>query len=276
MAGRFPGAANLDAFWEDLQAGRCRVTEVPPERWDVSAYYDPNPDQPGKSPCKWGGFLDDIASFDPRFFQMSGAEAEFTDPQQRLFMEEAWSALEHAGYSDRWLSKRKVGVFVGVGAGDYVHKMIADGLEASPYAFMGNGVAVLAGRIAYLLDLHGPALAVDTACSSSLVALHLACQSVQSGECEMALAGGVFVATTPGFHALTGKLGMLSPTGQCRAFDQGANGFVPGEGVGVVVLRPLEAALRDGDTIHGVIVASGSNQDGRSYGIAAPSALAHR
>jgi len=276
MAGRFPGAANLDAFWEDVQAGRCRVTEVPPERWDVSAYYDPDPGQPGKSPCKWGGFLDGIADFDPLFFQLSGAEAEFTDPQQRLFMEEAWSALEHAGYSDCWLNQRQAGVFVGVGAGDYTHKMMAAGLEASPYAFMGNGAAVLAGRIAYLLNLRGPALAVDTACSSSLMAVHLACQSLRAGECELALAGGVFIATMPGFHALTGRLGMLSPTGQCRAFDQGANGFVPGEGVGVVVLRPLEAALRDGDTVHGVLIASGSNQDGRSNGIAAPSALAQR
>ncbi|HRY15173.1 MAG TPA: SDR family NAD(P)-dependent oxidoreductase, partial [Candidatus Competibacteraceae bacterium] len=276
MAGRFPGAANLDAFWADLQAGRCRVTEVPAERWDVSAYYDPDPHQPDKSPCKWGGFLEGIADFDPLFFQMSGAEAEFTDPQQRLFMEEAWSALEHAGYSDRWLNQRRAGVFVGVGAGDYTHKMVAAGLDASPYAFMGNGAAMLAGRIAYLLNLRGPALAVDTACSSSLVALHLACQSLRAGECELALAGGVFVATTPGFHALTGRLGMLSSTGQCRVFDQNANGFVPGEGVGVVVLRPLEAAVQDGDTIHGVIVASGSNQDGRSNGIAAPSALAQR
>ena len=156
----------------------------------------------------------------------------------------------------------------------YLHPLLADRREPEPYAFLGNGVSILASRLSYLLNLRGPAVAVDTACASSLVALHLACQSLLSGECELALAGGVFVSTTPSFHYLTGRLGMLSPTGECRAFDDRANGFVPAEAVGAVVLRPLDAALRDGDQIYGVIRATGTNQDGRSNGLTAPSAKA--
>ena len=270
LAGRFPGAADAAAFWRDLRDGVSRTGEVPAERWDVNTYYDPEPGKPGKSPCKWGGFLDDIDKFDPAFFQMSGAEAEYTDPQQRLFIEQAWHAIEDAGYAPQWLDGRRCGVFVGAAAGDYIHRMDADDLR--PQAFLGNGVSMLASRIAYLLNLRGPALSVDTACSSSLLAVHLACQSIRSGECDLALAGGVFVSTMPSFHYLTGRLGMLSPHGQCRAFDDGADGFVPGEAVAAVVLRPLDAALRDGDFIYGVIAASGANQDGHSNGITAPSA----
>ncbi len=267
MSGRFPGAPELRRFWENLRAGESAIREVPRERWDVSAYYDPEPGKPGKSPCKWGGFLSGIDQFDPLFFQMSGVEAQYTDPQQRLFLEECWKAFEDAGYPDRSLNRKKCGVFAGVTAGDYLQNTG----EESPYAFLGNGVSILAARIAYLLNLKGPALAVDTACSSSLVALHLACQSILNGECEMALAGGVFLTTTPAFHRLTGNLGMLSPTGTCSAFDDRADGFVPGEGVGVVVLRPLEDAIREGDHIYGVILATGTNQDGNTNGITAPS-----
>jgi acyl transferase domain-containing protein/thioesterase domain-containing protein/acyl carrier protein/SAM-dependent methyltransferase len=267
LSGRFPDAPNARVFWQNLIAGRCAVREVPRERWDVSEYYAPAPAAPGKSPCKWGGFLSGIDEFDPLFFQMSGVEAEHTDPQQRLFLEECWKAFEDAGYSNCFLDRRKCGVFAGVTAGDYLQ----NSAEPSPYAFLGNGVSILASRIAYLLNLKGPALAVDTACSSSLIAIHLACQSIANGECELALAGGVFLTTTPAFHRLTGTLGMLSPTGACRAFDDAADGFVPGEGVGVVVLRPLQDALRDGDHIYGVILASGANQDGNTNGITAPS-----
>jgi acyl transferase domain-containing protein/acyl carrier protein/thioesterase domain-containing protein/nucleoside-diphosphate-sugar epimerase len=273
IAGRFPGAPDVQSYWRNLRSGTCSIAEVPRERWDVSEYYDPTPGTPGKSPCKWGGFLSDIDCFDPLFFRMSGAEAEFTDPQQRLFVEQAWKALEDAGYSDRWLDQRKCGVFVGVGAGDYVYNMIAQGMPAEPYAFLGNGVSVLASRISYLLNLRGPAVAIDTACSSSLMALHLACQSIASGDCELALTGGVFLSTTSSFHYLTGNLGMLSPSGKCRAFDDGADGFVPGEAVGAIVLRPLDAALRDGDTIYGVILATGANQDGHTNGMTAPSSV---
>ncbi|HYI12098.1 MAG TPA: SDR family NAD(P)-dependent oxidoreductase [Thermoanaerobaculia bacterium] len=271
LAGRFPGARNAAEFWRDLRDGVCRIGEVPRERWDVHRYYDPDPTRAGKSPCKWGGFVDDVDKFDPAFFHMSGAEAEYTDPQQRLFVEEAWHALEDAGYAPAWLDGKRCGVFVGAAAGDYIQRMTSR--EPQPQAFLGNGVSVLASRISYLLNLRGPALAVDTACSSSLLAVHLACQSIRSGECDLALAGGVFVSTTSSFHYLTGRLGMLSPTGLCRAFDDGADGFIPGEGAGAVVLRPLDAALRDGDFVYGVIAGSGANQDGHSNGITAPSAV---
>lgn len=273
IAGRFPGANNVEEFWELLAQGRCAISEVPRDRWDVHEYYDPNPQQPGKSPCKWGGFLSDVGHFDPLFFQMSGVEAEYTDPQQRLFLEQAWTALEDAGYSDKWLDGRRCGVFVGASAGDYTHQMIASGADPQPYAFMGNGSAILPSRISYLLNLKGPAVSIDTACSSSLVALHQAIQSLRCGECELAIAGGVFVSTAPSFHQMTGSLGMLSSSGQCRAFDDGADGFVPGEAVAAVVLRPLDEALRDGDHIYAVIRGSGINQDGRSNGLAAPNSL---
>jgi acyl transferase domain-containing protein/thioesterase domain-containing protein len=272
VSGRFPGAPDVRAFWKNLCAGACSVTEVPRERWDVSSYYDPQGAE-GKSPCKWGGFLSGVDLFDPLFFSISGSEAELTDPQQRLFLEEAWKALEDAGYADWWLSERRCGVFVGVGAGDYTHEMIARGLAPHPYAFLGNSISVLASRISYLMNLKGPSLAVDTACSSSLVAVHLACQSITSGESELAIAGGVFLSVTSAFHDLTGRLGMLSPTGRCYAFDDAADGFVPGEAVGVVVLRPLAGALRDGDNIYAVIRASGVNQDGKTNGITAPSSI---
>jgi acyl transferase domain-containing protein/thioesterase domain-containing protein len=252
MSGRFPGAADVRQFWENLAAGRSAIGASGRGGWDAGLR---------------GGYLSGIDEFDPLFFQMSGVEAQHTDPQQRLFLEECWKAFEDAGYSDRWLNRKKCGVFAGVTAGDYAQNMS----EPSPYAFLGNGVSILASRIAYLLNLKGPALAVDTACSSSLVALHLACQSILNGECEMALAGGVFLTTTPTFHQMTGSLGMLSPTGTCSAFDDRADGFVPGEGVGVVVLRPLEDAVRDGDHIYGVILGTGTNQDGNTNGITAPS-----
>lgn len=270
LAGRFPGASNTTEFWRDLQGGVCRTGEVPSERWDVHGYYDPDPAKPGKSPSKWGGFLDNIDKFDPAFFQMSGTEAEYTDPQQRLFIQEAWHALEDAGYSPAWLDGKRCGVFVGATAGDYIHRM--DPQDLKPQVFLGNGISMLASRISYLLNLHGTAMSVDTACSSSLLAVHLACQSIHSGECDLALAGGVFVNTTSSFHALTGRLGMLSSSDRCRAFDESADGFVSGEAVGAVVLRPLDAAIRDGDFIYGVIAGSGTNHDGHTNGLTAPSA----
>ena len=204
---------------------------------------------------------------------MSGIEADHTDPQARLFLTTAWRALEHAGYGPAWLDGRRCGIFVGVAAGDYPSGA-APGATPPPHAFTGNAQSVLAGRLAYLLNLRGPAVAVDTACSSSLVALHLACRSIASGESEVALAGGVFVTSTPAFHQLTGSLGMTSPNGVTHAFDDAADGFVAAEGVGVVVLRRLDAALADGDSILGVVRATGTNQDGRTHGLTAPSSRA--
>ncbi|MCG6892178.1 MAG: SDR family NAD(P)-dependent oxidoreductase, partial [Desulfobacteraceae bacterium] len=267
MAGCFPGAKDLNAFWRNLAEGRDCVTEAPKERWDSDRYYDPDPSRTDKTYCKWGGFLTDIDRFDPMFFNLSGKEAEQTDPQQRLFLEACWSALEDAGYSSRAVSDIRCGVFAGTAPGDY------DTLLETP-SLLGNSPSILVSRISYLLNLKGPSVSVDTACSSSLVAVHMGCQSIRTGESDMVLAGGVCIRATPAFHIVTSNGGMLSPTGRCRTFDDAADGFVPGEGVGVVVLKPLARAVADGDHIYGVIKGSGINQDGKTNGITAPSGKA--
>ena len=270
MAGRFPGARDLDEFWDNLAQGVDSVIEVPAERWSIARYYDPEPGAPGKTYCKKGGYLDDIDQFDPLFFNISPQEAEVMDPQQRLFLEEAWKALEDAGYADTALANRACAVYVGAGQGDY-HDHLAD-LHTGyiPQLILGGANSILAARLAYLLDLKGAAVTIDTACSSSLVALHLACQALRNGECDLALAGGVSILISPQTHLFTSQARMLSPDGKCKAFDSRANGLVPAEGVGVVVLKSLPCALADGDHIHAIIRGSGINQDGKTNGITAP------
>jgi acyl transferase domain-containing protein/acyl carrier protein len=272
MAGRFPGARSVQEFWHNLRNGVDSVTRVPGERWDADAYYDATPRTPGKTYCPVGGFLADVDQFDPLFFNISPVEAESMDPQQRLFLEEAWNALEDAGYSSESLSNVCCGVFVGAAQSDYARKLSATGAETSADAFTGLSPAILAARISYLLNLKGPSIAMDTACSSSLVAIHHACLSIRAGDCDMALAGGVRLLLTPELHIQTSQMMMLSPTGSCKTFDQDADGTAISEGVGVVVLKPLAAALRDRDHIYGVIRGSGVNQDGKTNGITAPSA----
>ncbi len=261
MSGRFPGSPDLRAFWRLLAAGQSALTAPPPGRWSESEL----------PPTYKAGFLAAIDQFDPLFFNWSGAEAEQADPQQRIFLEECYAALEDAGYPPHQLAERKVGVFAGVGMSDYLMHMRESGYLGEAQAFWGNSPAVVPARIAYFLDLKGPTLAVDTSCSSSLVAVHLAKESLLRGESELALAGGVYLCTTPHFHVMANRAGMLSPDGQCRSFDQGANGFAFGEGAGVVVLKPLAAALRDRDPIHAVLKGSAVNQDGKTNGITAPS-----
>jgi acyl transferase domain-containing protein/SAM-dependent methyltransferase len=269
LAGRFAGARSARELWSNVAAGVCSVREVPAERWDAGRWYDPDPSVPGKTNCRWGGFVDDIDAFDPLFFNISGKEAELADPQQRLFLEACWSALEDAGYASDAVSGLRCGVFAGTPASEY-----GQTAEKDAQLLMGNDTAILAARISYLLNLKGPSLAINTACSSSLVALHLACQSIESGQCEMALAGGVCLFITPGFYVSAAKAGMLSPDGLCKTFDRDANGFVPGEGAGVVVLKELTAAERDGDHIYGVVAGVETNQDGKTNGITAPSSRA--
>ncbi|GMU10212.1 SDR family NAD(P)-dependent oxidoreductase [Corallococcus caeni] len=272
MSGRFPGAPDLDTFWKRLAAGDNLVGEIPKDRWDIDAYYDPDPRNLDATNCRYGAVLDDIDKFDAAFFNIAGREADLSDPQQRVFLEEAWKALEDAGYAARSMSEKRCGVYVGVDVGDYGLRMAQAGIKREAQAIWGNDTSILAARIAYFLNLKGPSMAINTACSSSLVSIHLACQSLLAGETEMALAGGVYVSTMPNFHIYASNAQMLSVDGKCKSFAAGANGFVPGEGVGVVVLKPLEAALRDGDQIHGVIRASAINQDGKTNGITAPSA----
>ncbi|HEU0123299.1 MAG TPA: SDR family NAD(P)-dependent oxidoreductase, partial [Bryobacteraceae bacterium] len=264
MSGRFARSENVDDLWGHLVAGRDLVERI--SRFDLSAHYK---DAPSDSYCQHGSYITGIDLFDPVFFGISGIEATYMDPQQRLFLEESWKALENAGHAGVSMEGRKCGVFVGCSAGDY-HELFH--AEPPGQAFWGNTSSLVPARIAYYLDLKGPAIAVDTACSSSLVAIHLACQSLWAGESEMAIAGGVFIECTPRFHLYANRASMLSPSGHCSAFGEWADGIVPGEAVGAVILRPLRAAQADGDHILGVIVASGVNQDGTTNGITAPSA----
>ena len=274
MAGRFPLADGVDEYWQNLVQGRNCVTEVPPDRWDIDEHYDPDPGKRDKTYSKWGGFLKDIDRFDSLFFQVSGKEAELADPQQRIFLEDCWHTLEDAGYSDVSLSGVKLGVYAGATKGDYQTRMHhEEGAAIEGFSFPGNEPSVMAARISYFLNLKGPSIAVNTACSSSLVAINLACQSLLAGESDMALAGGIHICTTPFFYKLTSKSGMLSPTGQCRAFDNDADGFVPGEASAAILLKPLGKALQDGDHIYGVIRGIGVNQDGKTNGMTAPSSV---
>ncbi|MET9973411.1 polyketide synthase, partial [Streptomyces sp. NPDC006356] len=211
MAGQFPDAPDLDAFWENLAAGRDSIREVPPERWDPREFYDPDRRAVGRTYSKWAALLDGIDQFDPQFFRMSPLEAAALDPQQRLFLRTAWQTLEDAGHAKDAPSPRRWGVFVGCAAGEYLDLLRDAGQGETAHAFLGNSASVLAARIAYHLDLTGPTMAIDTACSSSLVAVHLACESIRSGECEAAVAGGVALMLTPRMHVLTSKTGMLSP-----------------------------------------------------------------
>ncbi len=274
ISGRFPGAENVHRYWNNLKNGVESITEVPKERWNVNDYFDPNPRTPNKTYSRVGGFLKDADKFDPLFFNISPLEAEAMDPQQRIFLEEAWRALEDAGYADRSLSNVKCGVFVGAAQGDYVSKLSLGGAENTAEAFAGMSSSILAARISYILNLKGPSIAMDTACSSSLVAVHQACLSILSGESDMALAGGIRLMFTPSLYIQTCKMEMLSLTGKCRAFDHRADGTIMSEGAGVIVLKPLDKAIKDRDYIYGVIKGSGTNQDGKTNGITAPSAQA--
>ena len=275
MSGVFPDADNVEQYWTNLAAGKNSVREIPESRFLLDSYYDPDPEVPNKSYSKWAGLIDDIDKFDPAFFKISPREAELMDPQQRLFLQEAWRALEDAGYSPDSLDGQKCGVFVGCSTGDYQHLFPNNQIYPQAYSLLGNITSVLAARISYLLNLKGPSIAVDTACSSSLVALHLACESIRNGTSDMALAGGVMVYPTPYSFIWASKMGILSPQGRCRTFDQHANGIAIGECSAAVILKPLKAALKAGDNILGVVKGSGINQDGNTDpGITAPSASA--
>ncbi|MBD1544677.1 SDR family NAD(P)-dependent oxidoreductase [Roseibium aggregatum] len=265
-SGKFPKARNLGEFWENIRSGRDCIDEVPPSRWDIDRYYDPDPQAPGKSYCKWMGALDGAGEFDARFFNITPLEAELMDPQQRLFLETAWHAIEDAAIDPASLAGSRCGVYVSSGPSGY-EDLIS---ERNTYSLLGSSGSILAARISYLLDLRGPCLSIDTACSSSLVALAEACESLVSGTCDMALAGGACVLVGPNMFIDTAKVSMLSADGRCFSFDERANGFVPGEGVGAVLLKRLADAERDGDPIHAVIRGWGINQDGRTNGITAP------
>ncbi|XTZ15513.1 SDR family NAD(P)-dependent oxidoreductase [Micromonospora echinospora] len=279
MACRFPGGANSpEAFWTLLRDGVDAVSEVPADRWDADTLYDPDPTTPGRVASRWGGFLDQVDRFDAAFFGISPREADQMDPQQRLMLEVAWEALERAGQTTDRLAGSATGVFVGVHShsNDYTWLQYADPERIDTYTGTGTSHSVVAGRISYLLDLRGPSVALDTACSSSLVAVHLAVQSLRTGECRTALAGGVNLALGPHFAMATTKMRMMAADGRCKTFDAAADGFVRGEGCGAVVLKRLSDARRDGDPVLAVIRGSAVNQDGRTNGLTAPSGLSQR
>ncbi|HEY3230464.1 MAG TPA: polyketide synthase, partial [Roseiflexaceae bacterium] len=273
---RFPGASSPEAFWQLLSNGIDAITEVPPDRWDIDALFDTNPDARGKMVSRWSGFLDCVDQFDAAFFGITPREAIRMDPQQRLLLETAWEALEDAALDTGRLAGTSAGVFVGVGSSDYARFQFGDLDRIDAYAGSGNAHSIVPNRLSYLLDLRGPSVAVDTACSSSLVATHLALQSLRSAECDLALVGGVNLILSPEASITFSKAHMLAPDGRCKTFDARADGYVRGEGCGVVVLKRLSDALRDGDPIHALLRGSAVNQDGRSNGLTAPNLLAQQ
>ncbi|MFR9729791.1 SDR family NAD(P)-dependent oxidoreductase [Saccharopolyspora sp. MS10] len=267
MSGRYPMAADLTEFWANLRAGRDCITEVPADRWDDAVLPPGRGGTPG-STC-WGGFLDGIDEFDPAFFHISPNEAAVLDPQERLFLQTAWHAFEDAGHAPSTWRGRRVGVYVGVMYGQY-QLFGVRGPQEEPGLVPSSFHASVANRVSYFLDLRGPSIALDTMCSSSLTAIHLAAEAVRGGECEAALAGGVNLTVHPNKYLLLGQSSFLSTDGRCRAFGAGGDGYVPGEGVGAVLLRPLRDALRDGDQVLGVIRGQALNHGGRTAGFSVP------
>ena len=269
---RFPGAADSpDAYWTLLRNGVDATTEIPPGRWDIDAYYSPDADTPGTMCTRRGGFLRDADQFDAEFFDISRREAVSLDPQQRLLLEVSWEALEHGGLPPEKVAGTTTGVFIGVSSIDYAKRLMSrEPADLDVYMATGSLHSVASGRISYVLGLQGPSVSVDTACSSSLVAAHLACQSLRSRDCDMALAGGANMILSPEIGVNFTKAGFLSPDGRCKAFGAAADGYGRGEGCGVVVLKRLSDALADGDSIVALIRGSAINQDGRSSSLTAP------
>ena len=251
---RFPGGVDTpDAFWTLLEQGRDAVGPVPADRWSLDDWYDADPETPGKMTTRHGGFLDRVDQFAPRFFNIAPREAEQMDPQQRLLLETAWEALEDAGQPRDRLDRSDTGVFVGICGSDYMRMLAADTEQLDVYLATGSAGSVAAGRISYLLGLRGPSVAIDSACSSSLVAVHFAAQSLRSGECDLALAAGVNLILAPEINVAFSKAGMLAADGRCKTFDAAADGYVRGEGCGVVVLKRLRDAQAAGDPVPAVI-----------------------
>ncbi len=275
LACRFPGASNIEAFWELLHDGVDAIREVPPERWDIEALYDSEGDS-GKMTTRWGGFIDDVGEFDAQFFGISPREAARMDPQQRLLLESAWTALENAAVVPDSLSGSSTGVFVGISSYDYSRLQFSSLNTIDAYAGTGNAHSVAANRLSYTLDLRGPSFAVDTACSSSLVAVHLAMRSLRDGESDLALAGGVNLLLGPELTIAFSQARMMSADGRCKTFDAQADGYVRGEGCGMIVLKRLSDAVRDGDNIVALLRGSAVNQDGKSNGLTAPNGLAQQ
>jgi phthiocerol/phenolphthiocerol synthesis type-I polyketide synthase C len=268
---RFPGADGPAAFWRLLSDGADAITEIPPDRWDVDAFYHPDATRAGTATTRWGGFLDQVDQFDPGFFGISPRESARMDPQQRLLLEVTWEALEDAGQVQDRLAGSPTGVFIGISTYDYGQLQLGQPELVNAYTGTGSALSIAANRLSYVYDFRGPSMAIDTACSSSLVAVHQACRSLREGECTLALAGGVNVILSPMISVNFSKAGVMAADGRCKTFDARADGYVRGEGAGIVVLKPLSRALADADPIYAVIRGSAINQDGRTNGLMAPS-----
>jgi acyl transferase domain-containing protein len=272
MSCRFPGGVNSpESYWRLLSEGMDAISEIPAERWNSDALYDPDPDAPGKIATRWGGFISGLADFDADFFGITPREAANLDPQQRMVLEVAWEAVERAGYAPDGLERSRTGVFVGVCSSDWFTLSAGNGPEnIDAYLASGSSMSMPSGRLSYLLGLNGPSLTVDTACSSSLTAIHLACQSLRAGESNMAIAGGTHAILLPEIMMTLSRAHMMAPDGRCKAFDSRADGYVRAEGCGLLVLKRLTDAQAAGDNVLAVIRGSAINQDGRSSGITAP------
>ncbi|WP_163864662.1 type I polyketide synthase [Myxococcus eversor] len=270
MGLRFPGGADTpEAFWELLREGRDAIAPIPSSRWDVDAYYDPTPGTPGKMYTRHGAFVRGVEDFDPQFFGISPREAARMDPHQRLLLEVTWEALERAGLSATDLKGSSTGVFVGMMNEDFSHLM-TDATQIDLHTASGSGLSVAAGRLAYSLGLQGPTMAVDAACSSSLVTVHLACQSLRTRECDLALAGGISLILSPLTSVVNCAMRMLSVKGRCSTFDASADGFVRGEGCGMLALKRLSDAVADRDPILALLRGSATNHSGQSSGLTVP------
>ncbi|TPM36088.1 beta-ketoacyl synthase N-terminal-like domain-containing protein [Mesorhizobium sp. B2-3-4] len=270
---RLPGAASKEEFWDNQAARRNCIGEVPRQRWDWRALSGDPLRESGRTDVKWAGFIKGEDQFSPEFFGISVYEAEQMDPQQRLFLKAAWEAIWDAGHDPKQLADGAVGVFAGVQFQDYQKLLDLKGV-LSAQACTGNAHAMLANRVSFLLDVHGPSEAIDTACSSSLVAIHNAVRAIRNGECDLAIAGGVNLLLAPDLFVMGRQLGVLSPTGQCRTFDAGADGYARGEGVAALLLKPLEKAVADRDHIYGVIKGTAVNHGGKAASLTAPNSRA--
>jgi acyl transferase domain-containing protein len=270
---RFPGANTPAQFWQNLVGNVNSIREVPPERWDTRPHFG-DPREVNKTNSKWAGMIEDVDKFDAAFFHTSDAEAELMDPQQRIMLELCWGCLEDAGYPPASLAGSNTGVFIGVAGLDYRELLDTRLPNIEAHRSTGNFLSLVANRVSHFLNLRGPSMPFDTACSSSLFALHCAAQSIRRGESSLALVGGINILLTKTNFISFGKTGMLSPRGQCRTFDAGADGYVRGEGAGVILLKPLRKALQDRDNIYGVFKGSAINHSGRSQTLTSPNAYA--
>jgi len=276
VSGRYPGASNIKEYWNNLREGKDCITEIPKDRWDHNLYFDEDKNKPGKTYSKWGGFLDGVDQFDPLFFNISPREAEIMDPQERIFLECVYEAIEDAGYTGETIGQQEffglkgnVGVFAGVMFDEYQLYGVQETLQGRPISLWGVPASI-ANRVSYLCNFHGPSMTVDTMCSSSLTAIHLACQSLHRGGCELAIAGGVNVSIHPNKYLFLAQGKFLSSKGQCQSFGEGGDGYVPGEGVGALLLKPLSKAIIDGDHIYGIIKGTAINHGGKTNGYTVP------